>query len=132
MFSMLKSQPATPAATQAPAAPAHPTAAPRCDIRETDAAVLIHADMPGVPAGNVDVRLDGDVLTLTGRSAAAEPASFVPLWREYTPRTYERSFRLGHAIDPDKVQAAIKDGVLTVTLHKRASAQPRRIQVQAA
>lgn len=118
------------------AAPAQPraerrTVAPRCDIRETDTAVIVLADMPGVAADGVDVRLHGDVLTLSGRSAASEPERFTPLWREYALRDYERAFRLGQAVDPDNITAAIKDGVLRVELRKRAAATPRKIAVTA-
>lgn len=104
---------------------------PLCDIVETGTTVVLTADMPGVPADGVDVRLHGDVLTLSGRSATKEPASFTPLWREYAPRDYERAFRVGQDIDPDKIQASIKDGVLRVQLSKRAAAQPKKIAVLA-
>lgn len=118
---------------QAPAAKAERrTVAPRCDIRETDTAVIVLADMPGVAADGVDVRLNGDVLTLAGRSHAAEPERFTPLWREYAARDYERAFRLGQAVDPERITATIKDGVLRVELPKRAAATPRKIAVQAA
>ena len=60
-------------------------------------------------ADGVDVRLHGDVLTLSGRSAASEPERFTPLWREYALRDYERAFRLGQAVDPENITAAIKE-----------------------
>ncbi len=102
---------------------------PLCDIVETGTTVVLTADMPGVPADGVDVRLHGDVLTLSGHSGIKEPSSFTPLWREYAPRDYERAFRVGQDIDPEKIQASIKDGVLRVQLSKRAVAQPKKIAV---
>lgn len=105
--------------------------APRVDIRETDAAVILTADMPGVAADGVEVRLHGDVLTLAGRSAVAEPERFSALWREYAARDYERAFRLGQVVDPEGITAAVKDGVLRVELRKRAAATPRKIAVTA-
>lgn len=107
------------------------TAMPHCDIHETATTVVVSADMPGVGQDGVEVRIHGDVLTLGGRSAVSEPERFTPLWREYLPRDYERTFRLGQDIDPDQVNASIRDGVLRVELKKRVSAQPRKIAVTA-
>lgn len=105
--------------------------APRVDIIETDDAVIVLADMPGVSAEGVDVRVHGDVLTLRGSTRLEEPSDFQVIWREYALRDYERTFRLGHAIDTDRITAQAKDGVVRVTLPKRAAAQPKRIAVTA-
>ena len=133
MFSMLKpaSKPAAPAATVSERRSERRTITPRVDISETGEAVLIVADMPGVAAEGVDVRIHGDLLSLRGTSRAVEPDTFQAIWREYAPCDYERSFRLGHAIDGERISASAKDGVVRVTLPKRASAQPKRIAVSA-
>lgn len=129
MFSLLKPKSETPS-TPAPASD-HRTVAPRVDIRETPEAVLVVADMPGVAAEGVDVAVHGDVLTLRGTSRVKEPEQFQAIWREYALRNYERSFRLGHAIDTERIAAAAKDGIVRVTLPKRAAAQPKKIAVTA-
>lgn len=134
MFSLLKPKtetPAAPAATAAPQPSNRRTVSPHVDIRETPEAVLVIADMPGVAANGVDVAVHGDVLTLRGTSRAQEPEKFQPIWREYAPRDYERSFRLGHAIDTERIAATAKDGIIRVTLPKRAAVQPRKIAVTA-
>jgi len=120
----------TPARTTEAERP-HRQTAPPCDIHETGTAVVLTADMPGVAQDGVEVRIHGDLLTLSGRSAVSEPDRLAPLWREYAPRDYVRTFRLGQDIDPERVSASIKDGVLRVELQKRAGSQPRRIQVSA-
>jgi HSP20 family protein len=131
MFSMLKPAPKTESAvTTAPAAERR-TTAPRVDICETAEAVLVVADMPGVAAEGVEVRIHGDVLTLHGRNRAQEPERFQPIWREYALRDYERSFRLGQAIDVEHVVATAKEGVVRITLPKQAEAQAKRITVTA-
>ncbi len=131
MLSLLKPKNEAPA-TQTPA----PTndrrsVAPRVDIRETPEAVLVVADMPGVAADGVDVAVHGDVLTLRGTNRVTEPEKFQAIWREFALRDYERSFRLGHTIDTEHIIAAAKDGVVRVTLPKRAAAQPKKITVTA-
>lgn len=131
MFSMLKPAPKTESAvTTAPAAERR-TIAPRVDISETAEAVLVVADMPGVAAEGVDVRVHGDVLTLRGRNRAQEPERFQAIWREYALRDYERSFRLGQAIDAEHIVATAKEGVVRITLPKQAEAQAKRITVTA-
>ena len=105
--------------------------APLVNISESEQDVILTADMPGVPADGVDVRLHGDVLTLTGTTAIKEPESANTLWREFGVYDYERVFRVGQDIDSDKVEANIKDGVLRVKLHKRAAAAPKKIDVKA-
>lgn len=107
------------------------TASPRVDIHESAEAVHLLADMPGVAADGLEVSVHGDVLTLRGRSRAQEPEKTHAIWREYAIRDYERSFRLGHAIDSERITAAVKDGVVRVTLPKAAVAQPKRIAVTA-
>jgi HSP20 family protein len=139
MFSLLKPAKTETAAAPAPANAQRPAerpadrrvAAPRVDIRETDEAVLIVADMPGVAANGVEVRVHGDALTLRGTSRVQEPERFAAIWREWAARDYERSFRLGHAIDGERISASAKDGVVRITLPKRAAAQPKKIAVTA-
>ena len=129
MFSLLKPKSEVPA-TPAPASDRR-SVAPRVDIRETPESVLVVADMPGVAADGVDIAVHGDVLTLRGTNRVKEPEKFQAIWREFALRDYERSFRLGHAIDTERIAAAAKDGVVRVTLPKRATAQPKKIAVSA-
>lgn len=132
MFGLLKPRTTESAASTTEARPAdRRTAAPRVDIHESAEAVHLLADMPGVAADGLEVSVHGDVLTLRGRSRAQEPEKTHAIWREYAIRDYERSFRLGHAIDSERITAAVKDGVVRVTLPKAAVAQPKRIAVTA-
>ena len=89
------------------------------------------ADMPGVAADGVEVRVHGDLLTLRGSNRAEEPSRAETIWREYAIRDYERTFRLGQAIDSERIVASAKDGVVRVSLPKRAAAQAKRIAVTA-
>ncbi|MCS6970174.1 MAG: Hsp20/alpha crystallin family protein [Planctomycetota bacterium] len=130
MFSLFKPETKSEVSA-APVRSERRVVAPRVDILETDDAVLLIADMPGVSADSIDVRVHGDVLTLRGTTRLEEPRSFQVIWREYALRDYERTFRLGHAIDTERITAQAKDGVVRVTLPKRAAAQAKRIAVTA-
>ena len=95
------------------------TVAPRIDVLERDDAVIVHADMPGVNPGDVDVRFENGELSVHGRRAAdrGERVNFF------------RSFRLSEQIASDKIGAELKNGVLTLKLPKVEAAKPRRIAV---
>lgn len=105
---------------------------PAVDILETERDVLVLADMPGVNEKNVDIDLHGNSLTIKGQREATVPAGMELLRAEYQPEyRYERQFTIGEAIDQEKITAAMKDGVLRLTLPKVKELSPRRIEVKA-
>jgi HSP20 family protein len=104
---------------------------PPTDIYETAEAVVLVADMPGVGPDGVAVELEGGTLTLSGTPATPGAPEREALRREYEPGGYHRAFTLSDAIDARKIQASIKDGVLTVVLPKAAPAKAHKIQVKA-
>jgi HSP20 family protein len=109
-----------------------PVYLPATDIYETDGAVVVVADMPGVDEKNVDVDLDDDVLTLTGHTVP-EPFEGVDLvCCGYRPGDYRRSFTLSDGVEREGIKAQLKNGVLRVTLPKAKKAEPRKIAVETA
>ena len=108
-----------------------PVYAPRTDIYETDAGLVLLVDMPGVRADGADVTLENNVLTIRGRIDDAPPRGFSPIYREYEPGDFERVFTLSEDIDAGKIEAGAKDGVFRIYLPKAGPAQTRRIQVKA-
>jgi HSP20 family molecular chaperone IbpA len=119
--------------TQAPAAgerirQAAPFA-PRVDIRETEAEVVLVADLPGVDENTVHIDLEGSELTLRGTFAPKTPEGYSLTYQEYQSGDYERTFTLADTIDRDGIRAVVKDGVLRLTLPKAQAVQARRIPV---
>jgi len=107
--------------------------APAVDIYETDAAYEVVADMPGVDSAGVEVTLDGEVLTIEGRTDAEAPAAGRLVYGEAATGDFRRRFTLDPAtVDRERIEARIKNGVLRVTLSKAPAAQSRKIQVRAA
>jgi HSP20 family protein len=104
--------------------------APRTDIYETDEALILVADMPGVLPDGLDITLEGRQLTVRGRAGEYTPAGYSPVYLEYGPGDYERSFVLSEEIDAERLEARLRDGVLHLTLPKAPTAQARRIQVR--
>jgi HSP20 family molecular chaperone IbpA len=103
---------------------------PATDIFETDEAITVLADMPGVKADALQIDLRDNVLTLTGRVARPESSYEAELLREFQVGTYYRQFTLSERIDQAKIDAKLSDGVLRLELPKVERAKPRTIQVR--
>ncbi len=102
---------------------------PYSDIYETDEALSVVMEMPGVEKKDLDVKLEDDVLSVDGRIDFAKYKDMEPVYAEYNVGHYTRSFTLGSAIDKEKISANLEDGVLTLTLPKAKHAQPRKITI---
>ncbi len=109
-----------------------PLYAPRVDIVETEDALEILADMPGVTRDGVEVTLEQRVLTIRGRADTSVPKDLAPLYLEYEPGDYERSFTLSDVVDPAGIEARVRAGVLHLRLPKAGPAKRQRIEVKAA
>jgi len=107
-----------------------PVYSPAVDIFETDAAITVLADMPGVKPEQLEIDLRDSVLTLKGRVASPAAASESDVLREYEAGTFFRQFTLSEAIDQAKIDAHLSDGVLRLELPKVERAKPRQITVR--
>jgi HSP20 family molecular chaperone IbpA len=103
---------------------------PTADIYESQDALTVILEMPGVQKDNVEVRVEEGTLHIEGRLDLAKYQGLVPLYTEYNIGHYARSFRLSSKIDQTKIAADLKDGVLSLTLPKAAEAKPRTIKVK--
>lgn len=107
-----------------------PVFVPRVDIFETEEALTVLADMPGVVAGDLDLDVRDDVLTIHGRVTSPESESESELLREYRTGDFHRTFSLSQLIDRARIEARLTHGVLRLTLPKVERAQPRKIEVR--
>lgn len=109
--------------------------APRMDMAETDDSIEITAELPGVDEKDLDVSVEGDVLTIKGEKKSEseeKKKDYHVVERSYG--SFRRSIRLPGAVDPEKVGAVFEKGVLRVTLPKpeEAKQKRRRIEVKSA
>jgi HSP20 family protein len=102
---------------------------PFADIYETDQALCVVMEMPGVERKDVDVGLENGVLRVDGRIDFSKYEGMEPVYTEYNVGHYTRSFTLSNKIDQEQISAQLDDGVLTLTLPKAKDAQPRRISI---
>jgi HSP20 family molecular chaperone IbpA len=106
------------------------TYVPTADIFETQDALQVILEMPGVEKTNIDVTVEDGVLKVEGRLDFSNYKNLQPLYTEYNVGHYARSFRLSSKIDQNEIRAELSDGVLTLTLPKVKEAKPRTIQVK--
>jgi HSP20 family protein len=102
---------------------------PYSDIFETDDALTVVMEMPGVEKNAVNIALENDVLRVDGQIDFSKYEGMEPVYTEYNVGHYTRSFTLSGKIDQERISAQLDDGVLTLTLPKAKEAQPRRISI---
>jgi len=103
---------------------------PAVDIYETDTAITVQTDLPGVSKENLEIKVEDRQLTIIG--LVAEPEQRLsPVYREYGIGGYTRTFKLGDTIDQSQINASLKDGVLSLVLPKADRLKPRRIEISA-
>jgi HSP20 family protein len=103
---------------------------PPVDVFENENAITLLADLPGVPREGLNVRVDGDSLTLEATAAIQGPENMELVYGEAQIPAYRRQFSLSRELDASRIEAHLRDGVLRLTIPKAEEARPRRIEVQ--
>ena len=104
------------------------TLSPPVDIFENADGLVVVADLPGVSKEEVDVRVENGALTIKGHSKGISPGE--PHYEEFRLLDFYRQFQLSDAVDQDRINAELKNGVLILTLPKKEQAKPKQIKVQ--
>ena len=92
---------------------------------------VVHADLPGVDPGSVDVSVDGGTLTIKAQRSGRTEESVDWIVSERFTGTYMRQLSLGDSVDADNISATYHNGVLTLSIPVAEKAKPRRIEVSA-
>ena len=114
------------ATTQAPAI------VPPVDVYEDENGITLKADLPGVAKESLAVHVEGDQLVIEGHVSLGESARLEPVYAEVRVAHYRRTFALSRDLDTARIEAAMKNGVLTLRVPKSEQARPRRIPVRIA
>jgi HSP20 family protein len=104
---------------------------PRVDVLEDQGGISLFADLPGVPKEQLEIQLEGDTLVIDAAVKQEAPEGLQALYAEVRVPRCRRAFTLSGDLDTGRIEANLKDGVLTLRISKLAHAQPRRIAVQA-
>jgi len=104
--------------------------APAVDVYETENELVIKADLPQMPEKDLDVRVENNMLTIRGErkfEQKVKEENYLRMERAYG--SFSRSFSLPNTVNTEAIQAEYKEGVLTVTLPKRAESKPKQVKV---
>ena len=107
-----------------------PTLLPAVDIFEDAAGITLLADLPGVAREDLAIGVDGRNLTIEAPLKLGEANSLTPVYAEVRANHFRRSFELSGDLDTAKIDAGLRDGVLTLRIPKAEQAKPRRIDVR--
>ena len=107
-----------------------PSMTPRVDVLEDESGITLLADLPGVPKDALDIRVEGESLSIEGTVTAPTPQAMEASYAEVRVPRYRRSFTLSRELDATRIEASLKDGVLKLRIPKQAEARPRRISVK--
>jgi len=102
---------------------------PAADIFETEDALTVIMEMPGVKKDHLNIEVEQDMLRVEGQLDFSSYEGMDPVYTEYNIGHYARGFTLSGKIDQASISARLEDGVLTLTLPKSKEAMPRRIAV---
>jgi HSP20 family protein len=114
-------------------APTQRTFTPAADVYETDKTVELHLDMPGISPDAIDVKLEGNELTISAERKTEKTENDKDKgWvrRERFAGSFRRTFTLSDTLEGTTPEASYRHGVLVVTLPKREAAQPRSFKVK--
>lgn len=109
-----------------------PAMIPGVDVVEDDAGITIYADLPGVPKDKLSLRIEGETLQIEGEMVSDAPDGMEAIYAEVRVPRYRRAFTLSRELDTGKINASLKEGVLSLRIPKTEHAQPRRIEVKVA
>ena len=104
---------------------------PPADVFEDTDGITLQLDMPGVSKERLSVQTDKNTLTVEGDVQIPMQEGMEALYAEVHSTHYRRSFTLSGELEPDKAEANLKDGILTLRIPKRSELRPRRIEVRA-
>ncbi len=105
-------------------------AAPAMDVWEDADRVYVEMELPGVARGDIEVSFSDGELAIRGERKAASREGAAWHWQGRSAGAFARSLRIPVDIDADRIEAGLKDGVLTVTLHKAEAVKPRKITIR--
>lgn len=107
------------------------TWAPVVDIMETESDLIVQAELPGMLMSDIEVEVTGESLVIRGERKVDDAAREEYIRVERPHGAFQRSFTIGVPVQPDKVKATYRDGVLEVTVPKAEEVKPKKIEIKA-
>lgn len=102
---------------------------PATDIFEDAHGITLQMDVPGASRERLTLQVNHDRLDVEAEARIAMPEEMEALYADVRSTRYQRTFALSSELETDKIEASLKDGVLTLRIPKRAEVRPRKIEV---
>jgi len=106
------------------------TLLPPVDVIEDASGITLYADLPGVPRDKLHLQVEADTLTIEGEIDLEMPGGIEASHTEVNLSRYRRVFTLSKELDPNKVSAEFRNGVLKLSIPKAEHAQPRKVEIK--
>ncbi|RLD05590.1 MAG: Hsp20/alpha crystallin family protein [Chloroflexota bacterium] len=104
---------------------------PKVNIWVNDSSQIVSAEMPGANADDIDIKVEGDTLTISGELKSTDlPEGARQLRKERSSGKFSRTFQLPYSVDSEKVEARYKNGVLVIVLPLSEKDKPRKIAIK--
>ena len=102
---------------------------PKCNILDTDSSVEVIAEIPGLTKDDVNIKVENNVMTISGKNQALDDKGAKYIRRELKHSSFKRSFELGDTLDATKISAKFENGILKITIPKKEEALPKTIDI---
>lgn len=132
MTTMTIEKPASQEVTKTKPTWNRPVFRPNVDIVETEGELVVTADMPGTCSEDIDIRFENGTLTLHAKVRERQTRDTGYVLNEYGIGDFHRTFQVSEVIDPERISAEYRGGVLVLHLPKTEAAKPRKIAVKTA
>ncbi len=109
-----------------------PALRPAVDVHENDNVIILYAELPGVSQDNLDITIDNGNLELEARASIDVPTDMRAVYAEFQSPHYKRSFTLSNELDTDNIDAKLVHGILELTIPKKETIKPRKVEVNVA
>ncbi len=103
---------------------------PAVDVCENDEGVYLAVNLPGAEKDTLEVAAEDNRLTISGRAEAPSPEGYRLIAKEFVAGQYRRVFSLPEALDPEKIRARIRNGVLEIAIPWREKAKASKIKIE--
>jgi HSP20 family molecular chaperone IbpA len=103
---------------------------PLVDVYENKTGLILQADLPGVSNEHLNIHVDKDTLLIEGEASISMPENMEAFYADVRATHYRRSFSLSPELETEKIDASMKDGVLSLHIPKREQFKPRKIEVR--
>jgi len=109
-----------------------PALRPAVDVHENDDVIILYAELPGVSQDNLNVTIDNGNLQLEAKASIDTPSEMDVVYAEFQTPNYRRSFTLSNELDIDHIDAKLSHGILQLTIPKKETIKPKKVEVKVA